>query len=121
MVKLLAIRSGASRIATDRYGFIKSGSPASMSSFRSGATSAESVPENVSSSDSGRAASGREAGPSGRGLPPRSPAVKLTQTPSRISDWRSEGSDDLKQAVRRLRKWRKMLGAPISSLRVDVP
>ena len=121
MLKLLALRTGTPRIATDRYGFIRGVSPAvgptPKSSVKSGKLSAkaaaESVPEKASSSESsGRAGSGREAGSSGRGLPPRSPAVKLSQTPERISDWRADGTEDLKQAVRRLRKWRKMLGAP---------
>lgn len=115
VLKLLAIRSGTPRIATDRYGFIRGESPAVAptedSSLKRGATSTDSLPESRNGSHSTRTASGREAGPSGRGLPPRSPAVKLGAAAGRISDWRSEGSEDLKQAVRRLRKWRKMLGA----------
>lgn len=107
MLNLLAKQTGTPRIATDRYGFIRE---QPSDSKEEGSV----VPGDAAARSASPSAASREAGTdsvsrSSR-LPPRPPTVDLGRRIARGGDVRKDASDDRKKAVRRLRKWRKMLG-----------
>lgn len=107
MSNLLAKQTGTPRIATDRYGFIREQPSESKmeGSVVPGNAAAHSASPSVASRQGGSDSVSRS-----NQLPPRPPTVDLGRRIARGGDVRKGASDDRKKAVRRLRKWRKMLG-----------
>lgn len=110
VLNLLAKQTGTPRIATDRYGFIREQQPPAESKLEGSIVPGTAAADSASPRAASRGAGGDSVSNSGR-LPPRPPTIDLGRRIARTIDLRKDGSDDRKKAVRRLRKWRKMLGA----------